>query len=186
MMMSRSAWIGGFLAASLAAAPASATFVGSGAGWVAFCFGGAGSEATDTGCTPQTGIPLGASEFTTIAAGTTTTIEITDAVFAGDVFRITLNNGAETFFSSVPAPMAPTEFDPDAAFLGGLFSRASITLDPGFNSFRIFAEASPFGAGIGYVRVVPESTLDATEVPAPAALGLFGLALAGLLAARRR
>ena len=148
-----------------------------------FCFGAACGEATDTGCFPVDGPPPGGGEFTTIAGGTTTTIEVTDAGFAGDIFRIELSNGSGIFFSSAPGAAAPFEWDPDAAFLSGRFSRAMITLALGFNSFRIFAEALPFGSGVGDVRVVSEPTI---EVSASAAFALFGLGLAGLLTALRR
>jgi MYXO-CTERM domain-containing protein len=178
----RAAGLSAALAALLMTAPAGADALLPGAGWTAFCFGGAGSEAT-TGCVGPPGFPFAASPYFTIAGGTTTTIEVTDFALVGDIFRIVLNNGSETFFSSPPDLDAPTELDPDDAFLGGRFSRAAITLDPGFNEFRIFAEVSPFGVGVGFVRVVSSPTL---EVPAPAAFGLFGLALAGLLATRRR
>lgn len=178
--------IAGFAAAfawGLAATPAHAAFLLPDGGWTAFCFGGAGTEAA--ACDgPVFGLPTAASPYFTIAGGTMTTIEVTDAFIVGDIFRIVLNNGSETFLSSVPDLGAPDVSDPDAAFLGGRFSRASITIDPGFNEFRIFAEVSPFGAGTGFVRVVSAPTL--AEIPAPAALGLFGLALAGMLAARRR
>jgi len=162
------------IAAPAVAAP-SAIFPGQ--AWTRFCFGAAGSEAADCG----SGDAL--NPFFTIAGGTTTTIEVTDAFLPGDIFRIELNNGSEVFFSSAADLAAPFEADPDAAFLGGRFSRAAITLDPGFNSFRIFADTSPFLAGGAFVRVVLEPTIG---VPAPAAFTLFGLALAGLLAARRR
>jgi hypothetical protein len=179
MIRLRLAGLAAGLALGCIAGPASAGAILPGPAWTFFCFGAAGSEASDS-CAPGF---AAASPYFTIAGGTTTTIEVTDAFLPGDSFRIELNNGSETFFSSVPDLTAPGEDDPERAFRSGRFSRALITLDPGFNEFRIFAEASPFGAGAGFVRVVSAPSIG---VPAPAAFALFGLALAGLLTARRR
>ncbi|MFL1463651.1 hypothetical protein ACI6QG_15695 [Roseococcus sp. DSY-14] len=160
----------------LAAAPSrAATFLALDAPWTPFCFGAAGTEAT--GCVGGGG---GSSPFFTIAGGTTTTIEVTDAFLSGDRFRLVLNGFDVLLSSSVPLG-APNQPDPDAAFASGLFSRLSVTLDPGFNEFALFVEDSPYGAGQGFIRVVSAPT----AVPVPGALALFGLGLLGLGGAGR-
>jgi hypothetical protein len=110
---------------------------------------------------------------------------ITDGFLPDDVYVVTdtatLATVATTAVGSLPyAWTAPSDPEADGFWDDASYGRAQIVLPPGSYSFSIAATADiAFPAGF-YIRV------DAPVVPAPAALAVFGLGLAGLVAVRRR
>jgi hypothetical protein len=113
-------------------------------------------------------------------------LSVVDDFVAGDVYQVFSTSGLEatTAFSLLPAVWTPGAASADFAWVNPAYSRAQISLGAGTYSYDIFASVLPVGVPAGfYVRV------DLTQpeaVPAPAALGLFGLGLLGLAAVRRR
>lgn len=127
--------------------------------WIDFSFGGVGSVA-------------GPFVITTSAAEPA--LDVTDAFLSGDRFRVRIS-GVGEFDTSVPTAIGDSSSDYDFCFDDPRWSSGRITLGEGTWTFDILVTESPFGAGGAAYR---------TGVPAPASLGLIGLA--GLAAGRRR
>jgi hypothetical protein len=143
------------------------------AGWYGFCFGGAGSPATD-GCQNQ-GIGTSGNP-TTFTAARSVEFRVTDAFDYGDTFRVNID-GIDYFTSPAPTVAGVTS-DPDAAFADPDYSKIAVLLAPGDHTVNIFMVDSPWGGGGAY--------LQAVSVPEPGSLALLGAGLAGLAFLRRR
>jgi hypothetical protein len=106
--------------------------------------------------------------------------QIQSAVLGAFTARITVFDAANNSASFTLTGDATSSADNSAIFIGVLSSMADITK-------VVFdltaASSSPNDFAIGPVAL---KTAGTAPVPAPAALGLFGLGLLGLLAARRR
>ncbi len=160
--------------ALLAASTASmADPIGVDAGWYGFCFGGAGSPATN-GC-QNSGIGSAGNPFTFALSGPGL-LKVTDAFDIGDTFDVFVNS-VLAFTTSAPGAGASTS-NPDVAFASGYYSAGSLLLAAGNYSIDIFANQSPFGSGGAYVEIE-------SAIPLPGTLALVGLGLAGLGLRRR-
>lgn len=144
------------------------------AGWYGFCFAEVGSPATP-GCQAQgVGTTGNSITFTTTADSF---LMVTDAFGVGDIFDVFINN---TFAFTTSAPGTGADiFAPGLAFDSGYYSHGSLLLAAGSYEVDIFATASPFGAGAGYVQV-------ASAVPEPAGLLMLATGLLGLGFARKK
>jgi hypothetical protein len=113
------------------------------------------------------------------------TFSITDDFLYGDVYTVTdatLGLLITTTPGLIPDAWTMSLGDPNGyiAWADPDYSKGQIVLGPGSYSLTIASVADIlFPAGF-YVRV------DAPVVPAPAALAIFGMGLAGLVAVRRR
>jgi hypothetical protein len=160
--------------ALLAASTASmADPIGVDAGWYGFCFGGAGSGATN-GC-QNSGVGSAGNPFTFSLSGPGL-LKVTDAFNIGDTFDVFVNS-VLAFTTSAPGAGSFTG-DPDVAFASGYYSAGSLLLAAGNYSIDIFANQSPFGGGGSYVEIE-------SAIPLPGTLALVGLGLAGLGLRRR-
>ena len=87
-----------------------------------------------------------------------------------------------TTFAAAPTYWTPVGDPADFNWVNLAYSRGQLLLAAGSYAFDVFGNNLPGGVPAGlYVRL---DTIN--EVPAPAALGLFAVGLAGLLVARRR
>jgi hypothetical protein len=144
--------------------------------------------SNDNSLSPDFGTPL---SFTfTIGAGTTGTLTVVDAGFAGDTFRVTNFDHLLGTTSSVPAqsfvdaPNAGTDFA--SALADPRFSRGVFQLDPG--SYRISGSLLqsvpdgefPLNATVGAVR------LAVAPVPEPGTLASLAAGLGVLVVVARR
>jgi hypothetical protein len=81
------------------------------------------------------------------------TVDITDAFWAGDQFRIYDNGNPIGDTSSVPEAK-PGVNDPNAAYLDSRYSHGSFRLTPGYHSISIEVIKNPYDAGGAYIRVM--------------------------------
>lgn len=120
----------------------------------------------------------------TFTLTTSGVFSVTDAFIAGDTYDVFDVGGllVTTTFAAAPTYWTPVGDAADFAWVNLSYSRGQLLLGPGSYAFDVFGNTLPGGVPAGfYVRV---DTIN--EVPAPAALGLFAMGLAGLLVARRR
>jgi len=155
------------LAVSLAAVtgtPAHATAISVGDGWHPFDFGGVGSSWSD-----DFSFTLSAPAY----------LKVTDAFLSGDRFDVT-----GLGLTSIPTSVGDSiGGDADGAYNdpAGRWSHRLWYLAAGVYDITGTVIVSPFGSGTGYAQLVATSA-----VPLPAALPLFGAALAGFGAIGRR
>jgi opacity protein-like surface antigen len=139
-----------------AATTANATTISVGDGWHEFFFGGVGSSWSDS------------YSFT---LSQPTLFKVTDAFNAGDQFDVT-----GLGLTSLPTATGPDiGANPDGAYSdpAGRWSHAGFLLVAGIYNITGTTVLSPFGGGGAYVQLV-------SAVPLPAALPLFGGAMASL------
>jgi hypothetical protein len=118
----------------------------------------------------------------TFTVGDRTVLSVVDAGFAGDTFKIFLNNGNGISTSAVPVVAyesnPPLEFDFDAAFANPAYSALQLVLDAGTYTLTGIVDQSvtylgqPLNATFGAVRL---------SVPEPGSLGMTLLAIALLI-----
>ena len=111
-----------------------------------------------------------------------TSVRVTDGFLYGDTFKIVVNSGAATWYTSTPGTGAGLGTDGDSAWADPAYSHGIWTVAAGTYQFDIYAVLSPWGSGGAFIRAdSPPAT-----VPLPGALLLFGPGLVGLTAIRRR
>lgn len=145
------------------------------AGWYGFCFGGAGSGATE-GC-QNSGIGTVGNTIT-FSAVSPVLFKITDAFDPVDTFRVT---GSFSFDTPAGIGGVGGITDPDLAFASAQYSHYSLLLAAGNYSIDVFALLSPVGGGGAYLEVE-----TAQAVPEPMTLLLLLAGLAGICGYRRR
>lgn len=121
--------------------------------------------------------------FTLSAPGV---FSIVDSGIAGDTFDVFDVGGLvlTTNFSAMPTYWTPLAQPGDFEWVNPTYSRGQVLLAAGSYAFDVFGNQVPGGLpAILYVRA---DVLQQVAVPAPAALAIFAVGLAGLLAARRR
>ncbi|MBC7663628.1 MAG: hypothetical protein H7276_07500 [Caulobacter sp.] len=179
--------------AAAIAAPAHATTVALPAdgSWHEFNVDAAAPPANGTGWIDYAdGSPL-SFQFT-IAAGTTGTLSVVDAGFAGDTF--TINNFGATLGRTSSVAIGNVEgnveFDFDAAFGNAAYSHGVFTLGAGTYdiSGSLLQSVQDDIAGTDLDATNGALRLSVSSVPGPSgiALSLGGLAAVALVARRRR
>jgi hypothetical protein len=131
--------------------------------------------------TPSTNSPW---TFTLSAPGV---FSIVDCCAPGDVLDVFDVNGLvlTTSFALATTYWTPTGDSADFEWVNTNYSRGQVLLPAGSYAFSIFSNAI-FPGGFTAGLSVRADLLQTEVVPAPAALGLFGLGLLGLAAVRRR
>ena len=92
----------------------------------------------------------------TFTSTTPVTVDVTDDFCPGDRFRIYDFGVAIGDTTAVPVGVDCTEVGPAAAFVDPSFSHGSFALGSGAHSITLQIVNNPFGAGRGYIRVLPE------------------------------
>jgi len=157
--------------ASLSASPITV-----GAGWYGFCFGGVGSPAM-AGCQNEgVGVTGNSTTWTSLVP---VLFQITDAFDHGDRFNVFVD-GIFAFTTSAVLTEGGDVTNPDVAFADPTYSKGSIALSAGSHSVDVFVNASPFGGGGAYLRVIT------TSVPEPASVLLLATGLSAVALLRRR
>jgi hypothetical protein len=129
-----------------------------------------------------------------IALGQATTVTVTfsEAVLNPVLAMVSWNVGPVTFSDPITVLSQGTGYWGNGTFVpvgtdgfsGSGEPHGLIQVNGSLTSFELTAPAEFWhGFTVGVIGLAPPPP---TDVPAPAALGLFGLALAGLIAARRR
>lgn len=164
------------LVALLIAVPSYAGPITVDAGWYGFCFGGAGSPASE-GCQNsgigECGNPI---SFTATSA---VLFKITDAFDYGDNFQVWINN-ALALTTPVVESGSGSVSDPDTAFSNPAYSSGSLLLPAGIYTIEVYVVNSPYSGGGAYLEV------ETASVPEPATMLLFGAGLIGLAGLRRK
>ena len=147
-----------FSAGLLAAAPACATVLVSGAGWQ-------DDEITSPG------VPSMGSEWT-FTIGKASVLSVVDAFIPGDVYTLSgTPTGTTTFYAGSVGDIQATGFYGDY-WTDASYSKLALLLAPGTYSFSVF------GDGAGGTPAGLALRLDATSVPEPASwammVGAFG------------
>ncbi len=152
--------------------------------WEEFGFGGPGSSATAcdvTSCGPGANSVFAPNPPWTFTALVPETLNVTDALLAGDAFDV-FDFGAPIL--STPSVDSTTGHtcgpNPDPCFADPNMSHGSVGLAVGGHSLTITARDSPFGSGIGYFQTT------AAVVPEPGSSMLLGSGLLPALVALRR
>ncbi|WP_337658356.1 PEPxxWA-CTERM sorting domain-containing protein [Sphingorhabdus sp. Alg231-15] len=140
------------------------------AGWTNFNFGDTGSAITP--------------DFDFVLTGPGY-FNVTDVDGIGDVFQFTIN-GVVQPLTSAPVLGGPTTADPDIAFAGGFYTRASYLLGAGSYTVTGIVTDSPFGFG-GLGGFAELSSTAPVPEPATWAFMILGFgAIGGALRSNRR
>ncbi|QSI78608.1 PEP-CTERM sorting domain-containing protein [Niveibacterium microcysteis] len=142
-------------------------------GWQTFYFGDAGSAWLDAPAFDDAALPT-RFEFTLDGPAR---LDVTDLGLAGDRFEVVVNGVRLGLTSAMPINDTDVGLDFDTAFTSPAWSHGSWTLAAGTYTVSGLASDSPFGAGVGAIRLA--------AVPEPATIALLsaGCCLLGL---RRR
>jgi hypothetical protein len=130
------------------------------------------------------GTPSFGSEWTFSVPSSGATFSIVDSFLEGEVFTVTDATLGVIATTAAIAPTygvwtAPSDPDGDAYWDDSSYGRAQVFLAPGDYALTIVADSGFFDVSGFFIR------LDVPVVPAPAAFLVFGVGLAGLVAARR-
>lgn len=168
MRLSRNFVLAGIAALGLAlaaAAPAAATPVTPGSGWI--------EDTAYTLSTPSAHSPV---TFTLTGHGL---FSITDAFLPGDIYEVIDTTTGDvldtTTFTLFSTPWTAGSGTGDAAWTDKALSHGQLALNPGSYSFAL-EDIHDAGLPAGFFFRVD----NVTSVPEPASLVLFGAALAGL------
>lgn len=172
--MIRSLTLAGLIA--LLPATSFAAPVTSADGWQTFYFGDAGSSWLDAPVFDDTALP---SHFE-LTLDHAALLQVTDAGLAGDRFEVLANGVRLGFTSAAAAGSADLGTDFDTAFASPAWSHGSWLLAAGSYTITGTVSDSPFGAGLGALRVA--------EVPEPTSIALLlgGLGLLGAIRQSRK
>jgi hypothetical protein len=112
-------------------------------------------------------------------------LDVTDAFWKGDRFRIYDNGVQIGDTSSVPADDNGDVEDPDVAFMDRTYSHGSFLLSSGSHSISIEVINNPYNAGVAFIRVQSITQAAGGEVYPANKLGLIApwIALIPVLAA---
>lgn len=97
-----------------------------------------------------------ASPQFTICSNTPTLLRVTDAFCSGDTFEVYANGtkiGSTEIRGTLSEDCEDPLMKPEEAFFSKNMSHVEVELPAGAYGVNLLAESSPFGGGIGYIRL---------------------------------